>query len=58
MTTVATKTNLTKPAQDAAAPAKNILERVQAFCNLRFPPVIREIEKEKDPAEGEAKQVE
>lgn len=46
------------PQQDAAPAAKNLLERVQAFTNLRFGPVIKELANERDPAEQEAMQVE
>lgn len=44
--------------QDAAPTAKNLLERVQAFTNLRFGPVIKELANERDPTEQEAMQVE
>lgn len=37
---------------------KNLLERVQAFANLRFPPVITALQKESDPEEIEAVQME
>ena len=37
---------------------KNLLERVQTFANLRFPPVITALQKESDPDEIEAVQME
>jgi hypothetical protein len=33
---------------------KNLLERVQAFANLRFPPAITAIQKETDQVEVDA----
>ena len=46
--------------QDNAAPGsnKNLLERVQAFANLRFPPVISALQKESDQDEIDAVQME
>lgn len=46
--------------QDQAAPAsnKNLLERAQAFVNLRFPPVISQLQKEQDQDEIDAVQME
>ena len=37
---------------------QNLLERVQAFANLRFPPVITALKKETDQAELDAIQME
>jgi len=43
------KPKATGLAQGQDAPSASLIERVQAFCNLRFPAVIHKISTESDP---------
>jgi len=46
------------PVAEAKKNNKNLLERVQAFANLRFPPVTTALAKEQDQNEVDAVQME
>lgn len=54
----ANKTASNAQLTDSKIKNKNLLERVQAFANLRFPPVTTALQKETDPTEVEAVQME